>query len=632
MRHKFLYACILALLAVHISNAQTFTDNGITYEIINANDEGAVAVISSATSAYTGSLTIPSEVNYENATYKVTKIKSLGNSPELYSVSVPASIIEVVGNAFENCIGLKELRLEDGDQKISLGYLKYVPSGFGKGTFRNCPLKNLYIGRKMTYEGGNAYGYGPFCQNPNLEKIEFGDNISYIDDYLCFDCPGLTDVVIPNGVTGIGGLAFCHTSLINLKIPSSVTEIGTRAFDEISTLKTLDIEKSLIPLTIRQGESNYLSMFIRCNLDYLFIGREIIGAKQYYPLGVYTSDNSAIEVGNGVRYIRDHSVSITSLPDRTQKLILGEDVSVIGSGNFENCGAKLTSIICKSELPPVVMDPSTMLSKVDVNNCTLYVPKHSVDLYKADAYWKKFFIVEEINNDVSALDDSAIHRIYLQPSEHINLSQYLADSRIAEWSNSNDKVIAFTPTNIEAEALSYGESTVIGFDSYGNIVVVFDVFVCPFVTIEHGIGTIYKHPVIYNSTPNLFIAVPEGHDIAGVTHDGEDITDLVIQNNGNYAVKTPLIDNSIINIAIKDDTMTQIESPALASPIIRISVDGRNLTIKGTSSDSKIKVFDLSGAECYNGVNKPIILPSGGIYFVSVQSADVISKYKIIVR
>ena len=80
--------------------------------------------------------------------------------------------------------------------------------------------------------------------------------------------------------------------------------------------------------------------------------------------------------------------------------------------------------------------------------------------------------------------------------------------------------------------------------------ILFDLFVCPSVTIEHGSGAIYKHPVIYNSTPILYIAASEGQEITGITHDGEDITDLVLQNDGKYAVKSPIKDNSIINITI----------------------------------------------------------------------------------
>lgn len=632
-----IFCAFLTLMSVCISYAQIFTNNGITYEIINVDGKSAVAVTSSATGSYTGSLTIPPDVDYEGQTYTTHSINDLGDSPELRLVSIPASIMNIKGTAFEKYTGIKELRLEDGDQAINLNYLKYVPSGFGKGTFSNCPLKALYIGRKLNYKGGNAYGYGPFCQNPNLEKIEFGDKISFIDGYLCYNNTGLSNVSIPNGVTAIGAYAFANTSLMNVEIPSSVTDIKANAFYGISTLKTLILKDGLNPLSIGTGNSSYNSMFSSANIDYLYIGREIIGSKSYYPMGVYPSENSVIEIGDYVRYIRDHSINITatsnSALDRAQKLIFGKDVSVIGNEIFEKCGSKLTSIVCKSELPPIVMNPSTMLSNVDVNVCKLYVPKHSVKLYKADSYWNKFFVIEEISDDYPDLGDKVINRIYLQLAERINLSHYLSNSHIVHWSNSNDKVISFDSTNSELEALGYGESTLSGFDSSGKIVVLFDLFVCPSVTIEHGSGAIYKHPVIYNSTPILYIAASEGQEITGITHDGEDITDLVLQNDGKYAVKSPIKDNSIINITIKDDSsMSQIESSTLASSNIRFLVDGRSLTIKGADTNSKIIIYNMSGLECYNGVNKSIILPAEGLYLIKIQTEDVISLFKINVR
>lgn len=40
----------------------------------------------------------------------------------------------------------------------------------------------------------------------------------------------------------------------------------------------------------------------------------------------------------------------------------------------------------------------------------------------------------------------------------------------------------------------------------------------------------------------------------------------------------------------------------------------------------------MSGLECYNGVNKSIILPAEGLYLIKIQTEDVISLFKINVR
>jgi hypothetical protein len=55
--------------------------------------------------------------------------------------------------------------------------------------------------------------------------------VTSIGNYAFYDCPGLTNIFIPNSITSIGTWAFMGcTGLNSLIIPNSVTTIGSNAF------------------------------------------------------------------------------------------------------------------------------------------------------------------------------------------------------------------------------------------------------------------------------------------------------------------------------------------------------------------------------------------------------------------
>lgn len=63
-----------------------------------------------------------------------------------------------------------------------------------------------------------------------------------IDESAFANCSGLTNVVIPEGVTEIKGYAFSGCSgLINLVIPDGVIAIGRSAFEDCSGLTSLTL-------------------------------------------------------------------------------------------------------------------------------------------------------------------------------------------------------------------------------------------------------------------------------------------------------------------------------------------------------------------------------------------------------
>ena len=144
------------------------------------------------------------------------KVTSIGNyaftdCTGLESVSVSASVTSIGDCAFNGCTGLKTLRLEDGAKTLSLGYNTYNNSGTGKGTFYDCPLTSIYIGRNLSYAGFTTsypyyYGYSPFANITTIKTVTVSvpnDLASFsINKYTFKGCSGITSGILSPTTTG----------------------------------------------------------------------------------------------------------------------------------------------------------------------------------------------------------------------------------------------------------------------------------------------------------------------------------------------------------------------------------------------------------------------------------------------
>ena len=83
----------------------------------------------------------------------------------------------------------------------------------------------------IIHDGVTSIGKLAFCQYWGLVDVSIPDSVTFIDEEAFSNCTELTSVVIPNGVTSIGKDAFryCY-NLKNIYISDSVTNIGDCAF------------------------------------------------------------------------------------------------------------------------------------------------------------------------------------------------------------------------------------------------------------------------------------------------------------------------------------------------------------------------------------------------------------------
>ena len=99
---KVYILCLIAILPL-MASADKVEIDGIYYNLIT---KGNVAEVKSNPNFYTGSVIIPTSVNYDGIEYSVTSIGSdaFYNCKGLTSIAIPNSITSIGTDAFYLCI------------------------------------------------------------------------------------------------------------------------------------------------------------------------------------------------------------------------------------------------------------------------------------------------------------------------------------------------------------------------------------------------------------------------------------------------------------------------------------------------------------------------------------------------
>ncbi|MBQ8415039.1 MAG: leucine-rich repeat domain-containing protein, partial [Clostridia bacterium] len=215
----------------------------------------------------------------------------------LTSIEIPSSVTRIGEGAFLECIGLKDVYIND--------IAAWCEIAFGS-SFSN-PL----------WHGANLY-----INNELVANLVIPEGVTSIGDCAFRGCSSLTSIEIPSSVTSIGKYAFSASELASIEIPSSVTSIGDSAFWFCTELKDVYINDLAAWCGIDFGsiDSNPLSDGAN-----LYVNNELV-ANLVIPEGVTSIGFSAFYGCSG----------LTSI-------VIPNSVTSIGYNAFDGCTG-LTSI------------------------------------------------------------------------------------------------------------------------------------------------------------------------------------------------------------------------------------------------------------------------------------------------
>lgn len=372
--------------------------DGLYYKITSISDREVELV---GEGVYSGSIEIPSELEYRGKKLKVTSIgdrafynsdvtnvtiggnvKKIGeyafSKSAISKIVIPSSVITLYEYSFDYCSQLVDVNFEDGTEVLEF----YYSSGNVPVYFEGCPIHKLYIGRTIDHWSSNPV----FDDLSNTSEIEIGSYVESLDDHL---------------LKGASKISY-------LKIPASVTYLGKGAFDGCVSLKSVIFEDGTNALVYTSGhgssrpEGGFVNFDMFCDspLNYVYIGRNLKVSPSYSSSGSVFAHSPITKI--------DISGSVTELGelvslDKLQEInIPSSVVKILGIG-FSGCD-NLSRIVCNSTTPPV-FEYDMGFSNSIFANATLYVPNGCVKAYEGAKVWNNFFDIQEISlsgiNDVS---------------------------------------------------------------------------------------------------------------------------------------------------------------------------------------------------------------------------------------
>lgn len=412
---KLLVSLVLSFFVL-ASKAEYFTVDGIYYYTIDEERVG-VGIESEWDSEnskmiyhyYTGSLTIPSSVTYNEKTYKVTRVYLWGCS-ELTSISLPSTLEEIQEGGFSDCSQLTQITLPESLKKIG---------GFA---FQSCyNIKEITIPASVQEIGQDAFTLS------GIEKLVIkdlaawcsvkkpGGFISSNNTKVFLNEEEIKDLVIPDGVTIIEPNTFNgFKSIETVTVPADVDSIGNNAFLGCTNITKVTAHDVASWCGIHFGNTMILQ-----NGTVMMLSNPVCISQNLY-------------IGN----------------DRLTELIIPEGVEEIGYSAFSRC-LGITKVSLPSTLKKVGADAFADCTDIQIANITSLQDYCSIDFGNPGANPFQDYMMHR------AFTWMLINGDYIRDKEFLNIPEGLTEikpSTFAKVDNNSSVIIPASVSKIGSYA------------------------------------------------------------------------------------------------------------------------------------------------------------------------------------
>jgi hypothetical protein len=293
----------------------------------------------------------------------------------LKSISIPFSVRTIGHSAFRGCSDLTSIGISDDITSIG----DYAFAGCGELTSFKVPNNVTTIGESV------------FADCKSLTSVTIPNSVTSIGNKAFYNCYRLASVNIPNNVTSIGEEAFAYCyNIPSITIPSCLTDIKTKAFYQCSGLQSIQVESGNPVYDSR----NNCNAIIETESNTLLLGASLntVIPNTVTSIGNYAftgyDELTYINIPNGLKSIGEEAFAgCYKLP----YIVLPESLVSIDDYAFSSCSN--LEVYCYAE-----QVPETGIYVFDFAY-TLHVPAASINAYRNDEEWSKFWHIVALKDD-----------------------------------------------------------------------------------------------------------------------------------------------------------------------------------------------------------------------------------------